>query len=142
MLLISPLTASCLLFVVRMSRVIVGFLYLFCTWGPSSQLCSLYPYLFVRGGVQGRSLSFVSSPIKHTVMTDWPRSKLITDWLTERVAVFCSAVLTPVCQTFQAWETLNAPAPFLSPLLSVSHSRSHEYGFRLLFQCAHTDDEV
>ena len=31
-------------------------------------------------------------PIKHTVMTDWPRSKLITDWLTERVALFCSAV--------------------------------------------------
>lgn len=31
-------------------------------------------------------------PIKHTVMTDWPRSKLITDWLTERGAPFCSAV--------------------------------------------------
>lgn len=31
-------------------------------------------------------------PIKHTVMTDWPRSKLITDWLTERGALFCSAV--------------------------------------------------
>lgn len=41
-------------------------------------------------------------PIKHTVMTDWPRSKLITDWLTERVALFCSAVLAPICQTFQA----------------------------------------
>lgn len=33
-----------------------------------------------------------AQPIKHTVMTDWPRSKLITDWLTERVALFCSAV--------------------------------------------------
>lgn len=31
-------------------------------------------------------------PIKHTVMTGWPRSKLITDWLTERVAPFCSTV--------------------------------------------------
>lgn len=81
-------------------------------------------------------------PIKHTVMTDWPRSKLITDWLTERVALFCSAVLTPVCQTFQTQETLNAAVSFLAPLLSASRSRSHEYGFCLFFQRAHTDDEV
>lgn len=57
-------------FCVNVEIVIVGFLCLFCTWGPSSRLRSLYPYLFVRGGVQGRSLSFVSSAHK-THCHDW-----------------------------------------------------------------------
>lgn len=71
-------------------------------------------------------------PIKHTVMTGWPRSKLITDWLTERVAPFCSAVFDSCLPDITAQEILNALVSFLSPLFSAIHSRSHEYGFTFL----------
>lgn len=62
----------------------------------SSFLSALFPpfILIYLSEVVFRDVPCHSSarPIKHTVMTDWPRSKLITDWLTERVALFCSAV--------------------------------------------------
>lgn len=75
-------------------------------------LLSLPPFILIYlSEVVFRDVPCHSSarPIKHTVMTDWPRSRLITDWLTERAALFCSAVFpSSVCQTFQAQETLNA----------------------------------
>ena len=72
----------------------VGFLCLILQSVPS-RLLSFPPFILIYlSEVVFRDVPCHSSarPIKHTVMTDWPRSKLITDWLTERVARFCSAV--------------------------------------------------
>lgn len=64
-----------------------------------SSFCSQFPLAFALIFLSWSEVVFrdvachpSARPIKHTVMTDWPRSKLITDWLTERGAPFCSAV--------------------------------------------------
>lgn len=64
-------------------------------------------------------------PIKHTVMTDWPRSKLITDWLTERVALFCSAVFDSCLPDISGSGNFKCGGVFpratpLSPMLKVT----------------------
>lgn len=93
---------------------------------------SLYPYLFVRGCAQGRPLSFVSAAHK-THCHDWLATLQTHYRLADRAgrSVLLRCVRLLFARHFQAQETLNAVVSLLTPFLSASRSRSHEYGFAL-----------